>query len=577
MYLWRDGALSAAVPAAHLGPVLHLAVHPPAPKHPPAGRPAGIRDGREAAATVATAGKDGVVRFWEVGWSGGGAGPGAWVEVAGVGPGIRLAEATEGLVRRPAAAGPVSVRAVALTPGWREGMWHVAAGTGGDEVWLVTLPHLRTTPTPLNSAPAADGRCREYLSVADGGGGRLPAVECVVQGHVPAWDGAEAGCGGAVAMHPQREDKYVTCGGDGVLRVWDALACRPAVCTVLPYSLDRAARPEAGDDSDGDGAAAASSDGDGGGGGRAGSVRTAADGEAGGAGWGAWSLVAAEYSGDWGERCHLAVAMVPRAGPGAGPGAGRGGDCSRVAVLRISDAVAGADRIEPVCVLGRREGLGGRRVTCLRYSAGPDGLQGASGDGDDGSERLLAVGTWDGCVVVYAADLAREAYTRRAVLRGHARPVTALDFGAGGRPGALQSCSAWELRFWDLEGMRARKTASADRDTAWWAGLRGRGGGGRWGLGGEGRSRGVVGGRVGVCGERREGVSQRGGGGGGERKEWGERGREMRVVVGRQRVRGGQPHRPRPAAAWRPRGEPRVAARRGVCGRLACWPRVWAV
>jgi hypothetical protein len=70
-------------------------------------------------------------------------------------------------------------------------------------------------------------------------------------------------------------------------------------------------------------------------------------------------------------------------------------------------------------------------------------------------------------VLVYAADLASETYTRRAILRGHARPVTALDFSAGLEPAALQSSSAWELRFWDLRAMRARTTASADRDTPW--------------------------------------------------------------------------------------------------------------
>ena len=73
---------------------------------------------------------------------------------------------------------------------------------------------------------------------------------------------------------------------------------------------------------------------------------------------------------------------------------------SRGVVVRVSDLQPG----EPaplVCVLARREGLGGRRVTCLRYSQGPDG-PGDDGEGG-GSERLLAVGTWDGCVLVFAS------------------------------------------------------------------------------------------------------------------------------------------------------------------------------
>ncbi len=374
MYVWRDAVLCAAVPAAHLGPVFDLAVQASEPAPAPSGLPAGGGDSGRAA-VLATCGRDGFVRFWEI--ARGGPEPADWTHVTGVGPGIRMEEATEGLVCRPADAGPVSVRAVALRAGWRAGMWHVLAGTAGDEVWLLTLPHLHTAPTRLNSQPSSDGQRREHLGVADGGGGRLPAVECIVQAHPPAAAGGEAGLWGAVATHPQREEEFATCGGDGVLRVWDALACRPVVCATLFHAL---AAPAVDADAD-----ASLESGPGGAGGAGG------QGDA-----GAWGLVAAEYSGDWGEQGHLAVAMVPKAQPGPGKGA----DGSRVVVVRVSDLQPG----EPaplVCVLARREGLGGRRVTCLRYSQGPDG-PGDDGEGG-GSERLLAVGTWDGCVLVFAS------------------------------------------------------------------------------------------------------------------------------------------------------------------------------
>ena len=231
----------------------------------------------------------------------------------------------------------------------------------------------------------------------------------------------------------------VTCGADGVLRVWDALGCRPMFAMTLHHTLHHGADSEPGADGADDGA------------GR----------DDGTVGRGGWSLVAAEYSSEWGDCCHLAVAMVPR-----GPGAARSrAESSRVVVLRISDAEAGRE-IPVVCVLARREGLANRRVTCLRYSAGAEG---ADDDDDDGggSVRLLAVGTWDGCIVIYAADHADDSYVRRAVLRGHSRPVTSLDFAAGLEPASLQSNSAWELKFWDMAAMRARKTPSADRDTRW--------------------------------------------------------------------------------------------------------------
>ena len=437
--VWRDAVLVTVLSAVHLGPVLDLAVHLP-PKDGPAGS---IRSGgggddgaasRKEPAVVVTAGRDGWLRFLEVACSGGDG------EATRVEPGVLVAEATKDLVRRPADAGPVSLRAVAVKQRVSDGVWHVLAGTAGDELWLITLPHLRTAPSRYNSEPTPDGQRCEYLSVADGGGGRLPAVECVVQAHAPAEDAEPGdGGGGAIAVHPSREDEFVTCGADGVLRVWDALGCRPMFAMTLHHTLHHGTDSEPGADGADDGA------------GR----------DGGATGRGGWSLVAAEYSSEWGDCCHLAVAMVPR-----GPGAARSrAESSRVVVLRISDAEAGRE-IPVVCVLARREGLANRRVTCLRYSAGAEG---ADDDDDDGggSVRLLAVGTWDGSIVIYAADLADDSYVRRAVLRGHSRPVTSLDFAAGLEPASLQSNSAWELKFWDMAAMRARKTPSADRDTRW--------------------------------------------------------------------------------------------------------------
>jgi hypothetical protein len=378
-------------------------------------------------------------------------------------------------VGRPAAAGPVGVCAVGLRPGTTAGGWHVLAGTAGDEVWLVALPHLRTAPNRYNSRPAPDGSFREYRGVGDGVGGRLRAVECLVQAHPPAPARGGGGACGDLAAHPAREDEFATCGADGVLRVWDAAGCRPVLALTLhhaladpdppPADVPADPDPDGGGGADPDGGAATDEASGGAASAGVGSQWGAGGGAGaeGGEGWGAWSLVAAEYSGEWGDRCHLAVAMVPRpdapGGAGAGPGRASA-ERSQVAVLRVSDAQAGGTA-PLVCVLARRAGLGGRRATCLRYSAGgPDGAE---------AQRVLAVGTWEGAVVVFDADLETETYVRRAVLRGHARPVAQLDFAAGPEPGSLQSSSAWELKFWDLAAGRARKAPSADRDTRWWA------------------------------------------------------------------------------------------------------------
>jgi WD40 repeat protein len=134
------------------------------------------------------------------------------------------------------------------------GVWRILLGTSVNEIYQLTLPQLHSAPndmtTEVHSGQLERETVKVYISVKYGdegvGGEKLPAIQLLVQAHCPA-----AGRGGlvpqrsdlshlsdltaqahvgtnsvralaALAVHPNDENEFATCGADGVLRIWEA-------------------------------------------------------------------------------------------------------------------------------------------------------------------------------------------------------------------------------------------------------------------------------------------------------------------------------------------------------------------
>ena len=514
--MWKEGILFGIVPRAHPGPIFDLAAwcrrlelqsEETDPADYAAHEPGERRADEEV--VVLTGGADGWVRVWQL--RGGGA--------QRLEPGVCMQDWTKGLMTGAAPdSRPSAVRSLSVCRGGAgiraEPSWRLLVGTAHNQLWLITLPHLRTAPFDINTEPMPGRQARAYVSLTDDGVRPLPAVELITQGHSVgacrpwASDAAsgESSGGVAIAAHRLNENEFATCGADGVVRLWDAAYCTPILAMnvqhLLADALPSAHSSVVGDDyplADPDLSADAPALSPGGGGGLeleveadavslSGRSHRSQRSETGGAREGfrgdggndpaaahvesvkTWSMDALAYSHEWSGCCHLALSATSRETRLAGGWSGVRGradkEVSRLIILKVSDAVLGED-IPLVCVLGRANGLANRRVTALRYSP----PWGWDPGGEDTPKCLLAAGAWDGSITVFDVDISSQEYQRIKVLKDHVHPVSHLDFGLcpnpTEQPQSLQSNSWSELKYWDLTAWKLHKSAAHHRDTLW--------------------------------------------------------------------------------------------------------------
>lgn len=114
----------------------------------------------------------------------------------------------------------------------------------------VTLHHLSTAPSDMNTEPSATSIATIYrTSREDGTTSNLTAVQVIMQGPCIGTgnDGSHLQDIRAVAAHSSNEKQVATCGADGVLRVWDTeirhcvavmRVCEKRYAQSLAYSQD---------------------------------------------------------------------------------------------------------------------------------------------------------------------------------------------------------------------------------------------------------------------------------------------------------------------------------------------------
>ena len=313
-------------------------------------------------------------------------------------------------------------------------MWRVLIGTAINEVYQLTLQQLHSAPNEMNTE-AHDGllereTVKVYNNVTFGQSGlgsrKLPAIQLLVQAHGPrdavppgpaqvsavsSTKETALGYGGfghlrALAVHPSDERKFVTCGADGVLRMWDAQHGR----VHFMYRLVEGEQARAADEL---------------------ACPTLVQ-----------SLC---FSPDCDDAYHLAI-----------------GCCGKILVIAAHRPMVFGDDLEPM-TLGKQDGIAPREVvTCLKYTAtasAEKSCQLAAGL-SSGAIVLYSAKITD--------DM--NGYEKLCKLKGHSGAVVHMDFSKqdGGDAQNLQSnCTRFELRFWNLKSCKEHKTASLLRDELW--------------------------------------------------------------------------------------------------------------
>ena len=302
-------------------------------------------------------------------------------------------------------------------------------GTSINEVYQLTLQQLHSAPNELNTE-AHDGllereTVKVYNNVTYGHSGlgsrKLPAIQLLVQAHAPRAAGpplaasstneTALGHGGfghlrALAVHPSDERKFVTCGADGVLRMWDAQHGR----VHFMYRLAEGEQTGAADE------------------------------------LACPPLVQSLcFSPDCDDAYHLAI-----------------GCCGKILVIASHRPMVFGDDLEPM-TLGKQDGIGPREVvTCLKYTAtasAEKSCQLAAGL-SSGAIVLYSAKITD--------DMS--GYEKLCKFKGHSGAVVHMDFSKqdGGDAQNLQSnCTRFELRFWNLKSCKEHKAASQLRDELW--------------------------------------------------------------------------------------------------------------
>ena len=258
LYIWKDACLVTCLKDAHKGPVfaLHTAVQM-----------------SEGNAVFCSAAGDGVVKLWtirknlvpkaqnvkqdgEVGDPESSARkmrqPASDFEVHCFEPeGVHIRKVIEGL-NVPSIGQAPSVRAayIQFEPNVKtisaDGVWRILIATSINELYQLTLPQLISAPndrtTEVHRGQLQRETVKVYNAVTYGNDGvgteQLPAIQLLVQAHTPPHVAGSVGAQisdltldaassiRALAVHPESENEFSTCGADGVLRIWDTQQAR---------------------------------------------------------------------------------------------------------------------------------------------------------------------------------------------------------------------------------------------------------------------------------------------------------------------------------------------------------------